>query len=213
MGFFLFGLLSVFSSADRYQLAYAAKNERNLKHGIGLAVIPLLFVAFLLLLIGNFMSIEAPGLDSGLIFTEALKNFLSPNLLPFAIVLFFAGIMSSADTGIYGIASHYAMSTKKWSVKKIKKTIIWLMAIITLLAILFPNVVDISIIAGAISLTMSFPMIYVISGGKNKNKFISSAIVSIIGLVIGIYLFGLEPITALFPVIGGALGLLWPAKK
>lgn len=209
VGFFLFGLLSVFSSADRYQLAYAAKNERSLKHGIGLAIIPLLFVAVLLLLIGIFMFNNLPGLDPGLIFTESLKNFLPASLLPLAVVLFFAGVMSSSDTGVYSISSHYAMSTKNWSIGKIKKVMIVLMILTSVVAIVFPDVIDISIIAGAISLTLSFPMVYVISGGKKASKFIASGIVSIIGLVIGISIFGLEPIAALFPVIGGALGLLW----
>lgn len=209
VGFFLFGILSVFSYADRYQLCYAAKNERKLKYGIGLAIIPVVLVGFLLLLIGTFMASNVGGLDSGLIFTEALKNFLSPNLLPLAIVLFFAGVMSSADTNVYGISSHYAMSRKKWSIKTIKVTIIMLMVITTILAILFPDVVDVSIIAGGISLTLSFPMIYLIAKGKKTSRFVASIIGSLVGLALGIAFFGIDPTLALPVILGGALGLLW----
>lgn len=208
IGFFLFGILSVFSYSDRYQLSYAAANERKLKHGMGLAIIPIIFAGFMLLLVGNFMAAKIPGLDPGLIFTEALKNFLRPELLPLAVVLFFAGVMSSADTNVYSISSHYAMSAKKWSIKTIRNATVVLMVITALLAIAFPDVIGVSIFAGAISLTLSFPMIYLLFGGRKSSKFIFSGALSILGVIIGIAIVGLEPVAALFPVIGGILGLL-----
>ncbi len=113
IGFFLFGVLAVFSYSNMFQLCYAAKTERKLKHGIGLAVLPILVASTLLLMVGLFMASQMSGLDTGLVFTEALKNFLPTSLLPLAIILFFAGIMSSADTNIYGISSHYVLSIKQ----------------------------------------------------------------------------------------------------
>jgi Na+/proline symporter len=213
LGFFLFGLLSVFSFSDRYQLSYAAKNRKELKHGLGLAIVPILFVGLFLLLIGMFMAANAPGLDSGLIFTEALKNFLPASLLPFAIVLFFAGIMSSADTNIYAISSHYAMHTNGEKVRSVRKATIVLVVIISLLAIAFPNVVDVSIIAGGLSLTLSFSMIYVLSGGRKPSKFALSSIFSMLVLILGLVFLGIEPIVALPVLLAGALGLLIRWKK
>jgi len=116
--------------------------------------------------------------------------------------------MSSADTNVYSISSHYAMSAKKWSIKTIRNTMVVLMTIVALLAILFPDIVDVSIFAGAISLTLSFPMIYLLFGGKKPSKFISSGLLSILGVIIGIIIVGLEPSAAIFPIIGGALGLI-----
>lgn len=159
------------------------------------------------------MAAKIPGLDSGLVFTEALKNFLRPELLPLAVVLFFAGVMSSADTNVYSISSHYAMSVKRWSIKTIRNAMVVLMAATAFLAILFPDVVDVSIFAGAISLTLSFPMIYLLFGGKNSSKFISSAVLSLVGVIIGIAIVGLEPSAAIFPIAGGALGLLFNFNK
>lgn len=209
LGFFLFGVLGVFSYSDRYQLSYAAKDGKNLKHGIGLAIIPVMIVAFLLLIIGNFVSSKIPGLDSGLVFTEALKNFLHPSLLPLAVVLFFAGIMSSADTNVYGISSHYADSAGKWNVKTIRKATVFLMAAVSILAISFPDVVDASLVAGAVTLTLSFPMIYLFFNGKKPFRFVASCMGGIAGMILGISIFGLEPIAAVFPALFGALGLLW----
>lgn len=209
VGFLLFGLLSVFSYSDRYQLAYAADNERGLKHGLGLAIIPIILVATLLLLIGMFMAQRTMGLDTGLVFTEALAQFLSPKILPFAIVLFFAGIMSSADTNVYAISSHYVLSRNNRSIKSIRHSTVWLMVIVSLIAILFPDIVKVSLVAGAVSLTLSSAMIYILYGGRNPYRFVSSAFSALIALVASIIFLGLEPIAAI-PVLGaGALGLLY----
>ena len=94
VGFFLFGFLAIFSYSNMYQLCYAARNKKKLKHGLGLAILPVVFASALLLLIGLFMAKHVGGLDAGLVFTEALKNFLPASLLPLSVVMFFAGIMS-----------------------------------------------------------------------------------------------------------------------
>lgn len=215
VGFFLFGVLSVFSYADRYQLSYAAKTTRGLKQGLGLSVVPILIVAFFLFLIGIFMAKNAPGLDSGLVFTEALKHFLNPALVPIAVVLFFAGIMSSADTNVYAISSHYAMNQKNKLdyVKNIKLAMIVTTIVVTVLALIFPNVVKLSIVAGALSLVLSWSMIYVIAGGINKNRFIGSIIGSVVGLIFSIIYFGFNPVVAVPTIIFGALGLLYKGRK
>ncbi len=212
VGFLLFGALSVFSYSDRYQLVYAADNEKGLKHGLGLAIIPVLLVGAFLLLIGMFMAQKTIGLDTGLVFTRALAQFLSPKILPFAIVLFFAGIMSSADTNVYAISSHYVLTRNNRSIKSVRRSIIWLMVVVSLIAVLFPDVVKVSIFAGAVSLTLSFAMIYILCGGRNPYRFLGSALSALVALVVSIIFLGLEPVAAI-PVLGaGALGLLWKIK-
>jgi len=212
IGFLLYGIFSTYSLSDRYQLAFAAKTENKLKHGLGLAVIPILFAATLLLLIGLFMAMNQPGLDSGLVFTEALKNFLPLALLPWAIMLFFAGIMSSADTNIYAIASHYAASVKGNFVKTIRKATVGLVIITALIALIWADIVDVSIFGGLISLTLSFPMIYLIFNGRNTSRFLGSIVGGLIGLVLGIAFVGLEPVVVLPVLIASGLGLFYKKK-
>jgi len=169
IGFFLFGLLAIFSYSNMFQLCYAAKTKRKLKHGIGLAIVPILIVGIFLLLIGMFMASKVSGLDSGLVFTEALKNFLPAYLLPLGIVLFFAGIMSSADTNVYAISSHLILNKKNKinnPITLVRITMILLMIVTTMIALIFTDIVDVSIIAGALSLTLSIPIIYLILNGK-----------------------------------------------
>jgi solute:Na+ symporter, SSS family len=215
IGFFLFGLLAIFSYSNMFQLCYAAKTKNKLKHGIGLAVVPILITGFFLLVIGMFMASQVSGLDSGLVFTEALKNFLPAYLLPLGIVLFFAGIMSSADTNVYAISSHLIMNRKNKTtipVTLIRITMILLMIVTTMIALIFTDIVDVSIIAGGLSLTLSLPIIYLISNGRNSNRFIGSAIGGLIGLVGGIAVLGIEPVIALVVLISAGLGLLWNFK-
>jgi len=212
IGFFLFGLLAIFSYSNMFQLCYAAKTKKKLKHGIGLAVVPILITGFFLLLIGMFMASKIGGLDSGLVFTQALKNFLPASLLPLGIVLFFAGIMSSADTNVYAISSHLTMNRKNKTttpITSIRITMILLMIITTMVALIFTDIVDVSIIAGGLSLTLSLPIIYLISNGRNPKRFIGSTIGGLIGLVGGIAILGIEPMIALVILIGSSLGLFW----
>ena len=216
IGFFLYGMFSIFSFSNRYQLAYSAKTKSGMKNGMGLSVIPMLLMAYFLLLIGVFMSLEAPGLDSDLVFTEALKQFLQPELVPLAVVLFFAGIMSSADTTMYGIASHIALkgNPQKNDERSItrKKGIRIVLGILTLIviaiAILFPDVVNVSIVAGAVSVIPSLGMIYLIANGKYVSRFFGAIGGSVIGFIAGLLYFGLVP-TVLLPVLAlSVIGLV-----
>lgn len=213
ISFLIFGLLSVFSYSDRFQLAYAAKTTKALKTGLAFSIIPILIVAGFLLLIGLFMAGNSPGLESNFVFTEALRSFLSPDLLPLAMVLFFAGIMSSADTNVYAIASHYALNIKGNSVLNVKRGTVFVLLLVSVLALLFPDVVDVSIFAGALSLSLSLPILYILFGGKNGKKFFYSALGSIVGLVLGIIFLGIEPTITITTLLGGFVGLILPFRK
>ena len=211
IGFLLYGILSVFALSDRYQLCYSAKNEKNLKRGIGFAIIPIILVASFLLIIGIYMYIQNPNLDSGLVFLEALKNYLPVSLLPIAIVMFFAGLMSSVDTAIFSITSHYVFSKKekRQPIKNIRIFTIILLIITSIFAYYYRNIVGITIIAAALTVSLSVPMIYILLGNINKNRFIGSVFGSITGLVLGIVILGVKPTIILLVIIGGCLGLLY----
>jgi Na+/proline symporter len=112
IGLALYGSLSVFGLADRYLLCYAAKNERSLKIGMSLAVIPVIIIAFLLMIVGLTVLTHRSGMDPDTVFVYAMQNQLSPQFIPILLVMFFAGLMSSADTAIFAVASHAVASSK-----------------------------------------------------------------------------------------------------
>ncbi len=209
VSFFIFGMLSLFSYSNMYQLVFAAKNRFVIKKSMLYSLFPIIIVCFLLLTIGLFMATHAPGTDSGLVFTSALKNFLPEYFLPFAIVLFFAGIMSSIDTNVYAISSHYAIGKKGNNITRLRLSLGVLILFVLIITMLFRDLVDMSIIAGGLSVTLSFPMIYLIAGGKSHKKFIASTLLGLIAMIIGIIIFGINPELAVPVIIFSALGLLW----
>lgn len=209
ISFFIFGMLSLFSYSNMYQLVFASNNKSVVKKSMIYSLLPIILVGFLLLAIGLFMSTHAPGIDSGLVFTSALRNFLPEYLLPFSIVLFFAGIMSSIDTNVYAISSHYAIGKKGNNITRIRLSVGVLILFILVVTMLFRDLVNMSIIAGGLSVTLSFPMIYLIAGGNSYKKFIASVIFGLFAMVIGIAIFGINPALALPVIILSALGLLW----
>ena len=210
ISFFLFGLLSFFPYTHIYQLCFAAKNKNTVRNGFAITIIPILLTASLLFLIGNYMYLQNPGMDPGLAFTEALKNYLPKALLPVGVVLFFAGIMSSADSNIYGISSSLALNKNKGTIKSIKTLMLLLAIISTIISLVLRNVVDISILAGGLTLSLSLPMVYIIASGKSKNKFIASSYGGLIGFFLGVVIFGISANVAIPTLVVSALGLLWP---
>lgn len=213
IGLFLYGLMSVFALADRYQLVYCAKTEKDIRAGIGFAMIPILIVASFLIIIGIYMFLQNSSLDPDLVFIAAMQNHLPQNIIPIGIVLFFAGLMSSTDTNIYTIASHFVFSFDKKErnhVKEIRWTTIGLLLFSTIIALTYRSVVGITIFGGAATLSIAVPMIYIIKGGKSSARFLGSITGGILGLLIGIAIWGLEPSMALLVIIGSFLGLLTP---
>lgn len=77
IGLLLYGGLSVFGLADSYQLCYSAKDVKSLKKGMGFAIIPILFIAFLLLLIGLYVLDQNQTLDPDMVFIFAIQNLVN----------------------------------------------------------------------------------------------------------------------------------------
>ncbi len=215
IGLVLYGGLSVFGLADRYQLCYAAKNEKSLKLGMGLAIIPVLMIAFLLLLIGVFIYNHNQSLDPDIVFIYAMQNFLNQSWLPLLLVLFFAGLMSTADTSIFAVASHTISSksaSKDKKVTSLRYATLLTVGVAFILAYFWRSIVDITIIGAALRMTLSVAMLYVINKKRNSGRFIASAIGGVLGLLIGLLIFGPKPTIAITVLIASLLGLIYKSK-
>lgn len=210
VGFLIFGSLSVFSYSNFYQLIYAAKDKRAASIGIASSIIPIIAVATLLLMIGMFMFLQNPNLDSGLVFLEALASYLPEWLLPVGIVLFFAGLMSSADTNVYAIASHYVLSRKSQRpVYDIRVAIVILSILSVIVGYFFRDLIDVTIVVAAISVILSVGMIYLIAGGSSHYRFVASVVGGVIGFIIGLAVFGIQPTLILPVLVCSLLGLIY----
>ncbi len=213
IGLVLYGSLSVFGLADRYQLCYAAKDEKSLKKGMALAIIPVLIIAFLLLIIGLYAYNQNPSLDPDTVFVYAMQNFVHQSWVPLLLILFFAGLMSTADTSIFAVASHVVYTSKKdKKVKTLRFATITTVILAYSIALFWKDIVDITIVGAALRMTLSVAMIYVIRKKSNSGRFIASALGGIVGLVIGILIFGTKPTIAITVLIGSLLGLIYRSK-
>jgi len=213
MGLILYGGFSVFGLADRYQLCYAAKNEKSLKKGMALAIIPVLVIAFLLLIIGLYIFRQAPNLDPDTVFVYAIQNFIQQSWSPLLLVLFFAGLMSTADTSIFAVASHITnISKKNQKIKSLRLATVFTVIVAYIIALFWKNIVDITIIGAALRMTLSIAMIYIIRNKNNSGRFIASALGGIVGLLTGILIFGPNPAIAITVLTGSLLGLIYRSK-
>lgn len=213
IGLVLYGGLSVFGLADRYQLCYAAKDTQSLKKGLSLAIIPVLLVAFLLLIVGLYVYQQNKGLDPDTVFIFAMQNLVTSAWIPLLVVLFFAGLMSTADTSVFAVSSHLiTQSSEKKKVKSIRYATIITIIAAFIFAHFWKSIVDITIVGAALRMTLSIAMIYVIRNKKNSGCFIASALGGVLGLLIGLIAFGPKPTIAITVLLGSLLGLIYRSK-
>lgn len=214
VGLLLYGGLSVFGLADRYQLCYAAKDEEAARRGMALAVLPVLVVVFLLLMIGLSALAQNTSLEPDIAFLYAMEQFLAPFWYPVLLLLFFAGLMSSADTNIFAVASHAAfLSATPDKVKTTKQLTALVIIVATLIAYFWRDIVDISIIGAALRVTLAIPMIYIISRGNNTGRFMTATLLGVLALVVGWIFLGAEPVLIPLIIIAGMLGMLYKSKN
>jgi Na+/proline symporter len=216
LGLMLYGALSVFGLADRYQLCYAAKDANTARRGMSLALIPIIIVVLLLMFVGLSALKENNALDYDNAFIYAMQNLLSPSFYPVLLVLFFAGLMSSADTNIFAVASHASLSFAPDTPNKVQNTrwiTVVVVALATSIAFFWQSIIDITIVGAAMRITIAIPMIYIISRGNNTGRFIASALGGVLGLIIGLIIFGAQPSIVLLVLLGSLLGLFYKSKN
>jgi Na+/proline symporter len=214
IGFLLYGLLAVFAYADRYQLCYAAKDEKSVKRGMAFAIIPVYIVLCFILVIGLYVFIQNPNLDPDLAFLEAMRLYLPAQLLPFAIILFFAGLMSTADTNIYATASHFVLHKKKdeKTISKLRTSTVVVVLLGATIAFFYRDIVGITILAASFVITLSIPMIYILAGKTNPHRFLGSLTGALGGFFLAVFLYGPAPEIIGITFLGGLLGLLYNRK-
>ncbi len=211
IGFAIYGIFSAFVFADRYQVVFAARSKKEAQHGFFGALLPIVLMASLLVLVGLFVRIQDATLDPALVFIHALSQYLDPVLLPIAIVVFFAGLMSSADSYLYAIASQGVVAKKdtaKNPVKLTQRFTIITVLIATGVSLITRDIVDVTVFAAGLSLVPAIGMIYIFGSKNPQGKvFVTTVVFGLVGLIVGLLLFGLKPAIAMMPVLVGLVGL------
>lgn len=209
IGLLLYGSLSVFGMADRFQLSYAAKSPSAARNGMAMAILPVLLVAGLLLMTGLYYLSQHAGVDPDLVFLNVMLEQLPQTFIPLLMVLFFAGLMSSADTSVFAVSLH--LSELIPSDNKIR-TARWVTVLTVVLAVVLASfwrsIVEITIVGAAMKLILAVPIIYLLRGGENGGRYIGSMIGGVMGLAGGLVFFGPEPQLAITVLLGTLIGLL-----
>ena len=91
-----YGLISVFSYPDRYQVTYATKTIQALKRGMTAVLVPIALTSMGLFLIATAVYSVDPSLSSSDVYVTAIRDFLPSSQLPYALVIFFANGTSSS---------------------------------------------------------------------------------------------------------------------
>ena len=214
IGLLLYGALSVFGLADRYQLCYSAKNEQAARRGMSQSILPILLVATLLFYLGLVALNANSDLEADYAFIYAMENMLSTQYYPLLLVLFFAGLMSSADTNIFAVATHLTKKdvSKEKKVKTTRYYTVIVVVIATVVSVFWTDIIDITIVGAAMRLTLSVPMIYALRKKNIPSRSIGSVVLGIVALVIGIFILGADPKLALLVLLGTLIGLLFKRK-
>lgn len=211
IGLLIYGVFSSVVFADRYQIIFSAKNQKQATFGFLGALVPIVLSATLIVFLGLFIRMQDTTLDPALVFVYALEQYVDPVLLPLAIVVFFAGLMSSADSGAYAVASHKVAADKKTGqqgVISMRKNLIITTVCATLVSFFFRDIVDITVFSAGLSLVPSIAMLYLFTSRSPQGEnFTFVLLLSLVGLFIGILIFGMSPSIAIFPILIGAVTL------
>lgn len=219
-GIAIFGFFTIFGTADRYQLIYSAKSLKAAQKGLLWSVIPFSIAFLPLVFIGLFMRTQDRAFDPDIVFLTFINTFTSPTVAALAGVMLVAGLMSTADTWVYAVASHFETARNKWKrgidtleIAKLRRAIIITLILMGCAAYFFRDLIELAIFSAAILVALSVPMLYIISSGTRAFRFVISLTASIMSVLIGALLLGAIPELVLFPIVFGALALLIPIAK
>lgn len=209
--FTVLGVGLAYAAPDRYQLSYAGKDENSIRLGLLAALVPVAATAAALLVIGTVMYVLEPSISPSLVFAEALSKFLAPEYAPYALVMFFAGLMSSADTQIYVLASHIQFFRQRAITQRSLRKLVFTVGCAGLvLAVLFRDVIDLTILATGVSVSIAFPMMWLVFRPLKGTRFLLIIYGGIFGIVLGLSYYGLDPRAAAFVWLGNIIGCFFP---
>jgi Na+/proline symporter len=101
----ILGVFVVIASADIWQCIFAARSLKTARWALSLAAVGFLVFGYFLSNLGINARLVDPTINPDNAFFTAIHDILPQHLLPFAVILVFAAIMSTADTEIFVVSS------------------------------------------------------------------------------------------------------------
>jgi len=222
IAFLMFGILTPFATQDYWQRIFAMKDIKTAKRTFIISGFLVLFISIFLTYIGLVARTVFTNIDPDTAAVYGFTQLVPPFLVGFVAIAFFAAILSTADTFLFLLAVNFTNDILGMKDKdprgKIKYTRIAIIVIGVLalaLALVYQNIVGITIIFKSIGLSVAPIVILIWFTKGNRNAIISTVIISTL-LVLAFSLTGfIKPELALVSIIGGFLiyGLAMAVSK
>lgn len=105
IGFFLYGLMYPFASAELWQRAYAGKTVKSVQRSVLVSAVIYLALGLPFMMMGLGIKAKLPPMDSEIALIEGFVQLLPAGVMGVGLVAIFAAIMSSADTTLFTMTS------------------------------------------------------------------------------------------------------------
>jgi len=150
IGFFLFGIILPFASAELWQRVYAAKDVKTIKKSLMFSALFYILIGVLFSIVGLAIKSKVAGIDPDIALIEGFIRLLPAGLIGLGVVTIFAAVMSSADTYLFTTTSillqDFYSRFKKINDKKLvtlfRCALIVLMLVGFIIAILLQNIMS-----------------------------------------------------------------------
>ncbi|MHB8904414.1 MAG: sodium:solute symporter family protein [Patescibacteria group bacterium] len=166
IGFLLLGGLGIMVAPDLWQRIFAAKDEKNLKRGLGYSAIILPLLAIIISVVGLATKQFFPDIAAENALIIGFSKLLPYGLKEFGIVLLYAVALSSSDTITFLVSSIFTRDLKNYtkqyseeSMKKLTRFFMIMFIIISIvIAISYQNIIALGLSLGSLALAL-FPAI------------------------------------------------------
>ncbi len=105
LGFFLFGVLFPFASAELWQRVYAGRSVKSVRRTITASAFIYIALGIPCLMMGLGIKAQMPDVSSELALIEGFLTLLPAGVMGIGLTAIFAAIMSSADTALFTMTS------------------------------------------------------------------------------------------------------------
>lgn len=210
----VFGFVATFADPTRFQLTYAGASNEAVKKGMIFTIAPSIITIVAIYLLASAVYEMNSSLEAAQVFPVAIMEYLPGILVPLGVLLFFIALMSTVDSYLYALATHSTQifSRQKFTTAYIQKMILLYGVVITIIAWLYRDIVDIAVLSGAMLIIIAIPILYLISGGRDGVRFVMLLVGGYAGALVGILTFGLSPDSGVFVLIGFALAAVVPKR-
>lgn len=200
MAFLLLGILTPFATQDYWQRVFAMKSNKVVRQSFHISGVLMILVGIILTYVGLVAKTVYSNIDPDLAVLHSFTQLAPPILTGFIAAAFFAAILSTADTFLFVLAINFVrdlLGIRRHELKAIKLSLVGIGVAALILALVLPNLVDITLIFKALGLLVS-PIILAIWLGKEHKKATIITTIVTATIITGISIYGfIDPALAI----------------